>query len=1230
MIHGVVHCFLGRNFAHKKFLNQKGVAAFELYITYTTKNIGMKIKWFAKIVALVAISAVVGCQKGPESNEDAPIVDGEGVSRFMATIATPEVSRAMLQGDNTPIWKAGDNMLILSYGGSTITNFKSTIDASSLDGASAYFKAAAGRAITKGKETYSIYPYFQPKLAEVSGGSSGSRRIELSLSEQSPSFDSKLHLPLLVGLWSDDTESFTMVNPLLVVRLNLSLAEDEQQATLKRVSIVSNGDEPLWGSNALFSTEDMSLTINEEGAKKSLSLDCGDEVLGVDGKTISFCIPAKQYQKGLKLKIFCLEGVFTTDIKPEGIKLSNDRILEQDLSVAITKSKLFVDAVHTTDTTIAVAWSTNKQNTEFLNQIYPNDSAIYGEDINKEYKVAIYSDEECSQLVYSASVLKGEKLFKETVSPPRFIFTGLTPQTDYYIHIYNLTDSEQTIEPLKVTTSATAASVGSFAYTKPGDIVLFENFGKLKYGGDLAARAAGVSRDDRAALTSFDGADLKGDIVIDYQAAETDGATAAYIPAAANIEMGLFNTLSGLIDDMGVNDWGWIGGKADANGGSVCARPGYVKVGTSSNRSSIVTPMLSGIPAGANAKVTVKFKAAPYGDVGKDINAAERDIVVKVLNETSIASNNKITYASQGESKAFTLDAERSCDWKQYSVTLSNVQSTSRIAIGGNRAETDTNRFLIDDIMVCVESIDTAIVTGTITYDDGSAAADIVVSDGFSCVKTDAAGKYSLKPHNLTWYIYYSIPAECKIPTNDYGQPCFFTKYSDQKSTYDFTITRAPKEDKFALFCLADVQCANTSQINRFKNETMPELLSHSKSMGIPCYGVTLGDVVYSQGTRNCEPIMPTMRNLMTEQNLGMPVFQTFGNHDYSFIFSDTDPLPCSGYSDLEFQVQAQRAFEKVFGPINYSWNRGDTHIVCMRNMLWYDGKSWDHYGDPRFLDEQYEWLKQDLAYVPTDKMVILCVHCSIENSTKTNVQNILKLLSRYKDAHIMSGHHHRNTNHPTKSTVNGKAIYEHNHGAVCGHFWKSNFNADGSPNGYGVYEIEGSNMTYWYYKGVNNGVNDRDYQLRLYRGNMRCGGEYDHIELQHGANVILANVFNADDNWKIKVYEDGSYVGNMTRMAQSNAGPGKYSPDPNNPGKPNVKSSLDWWIIGYHTGVLGLGDPKDDSKHSGNYKDCFHMYKWTLKNANAKNIKVEATDIWGRTYTCSEITGDYDYSVMQ
>ena len=1191
----------------------------------------MSFKIFTSLVATATMLAFIGCQKGPNEGEDNPIVESEGVSRFVATIATPELSRAQLKSDNAPTWKAGDNMLVLSYNGSAITNFKSTIDPSTIEGASAYFKAASGRSITKCRETYSVYTYFQPKSADVSGGNKDSRTFNLSLESQSPSFEDKLYLPLHVGVWEDATESFTMTNPLLIVKLHIALPENEADVTLRRINIAGNNGETLWGTSATFTTSDMNLKFAEEGAVKSLSLDCNSQVLSAAGKSITFCIPAAEYSKGLNIKVYCLEGVFETNIRPEGIKAQSDVIIEENLVANITKSDIFVDVVRATDTTIAVAWSCNKQNIDYLSQIYPNANGDYSVDITKEYKVAIFSDEQCSKLVYSAAVIKGEKLFNMSTCPPRFIFSGLTPQTDYYVHIYNLTDSKQTIEPLKVTTEKVVAASNSFAYTKPGDIVLFENFGSFIYGGDITARASGVSRDDRGTLTSFEGADLKGEIALDWEADGISGASAAYIPSAANIEMGLFNTLAGLIDDMGVKDWGWIGGKDGANGGSVRARPGYAKIGTSGNRSFIVTPMLSGIPAGTNAKVTVKFKAAPYGDVGKDINVAEKDIVVKVLNGTSIASNNKISYTSEGEKKALTLDGERSSDWKEYSVTLNNVQSTSRIAIGGNRASaTDTNRFLLDDVTVIVESVDAAVVTGTISYSDGTPAAGVVVSDGFSCVVTDANGNYSIKPHKETWYIYYSVPEDCEVPINSYGQPCFFAKYSEQTTTYDFTLTKmAAKESKFALFCFADVQCANTSQINRFKNESVPDIVAHAKSKGIPCYGVTLGDVAYSQGTRNCEGIMPSMRAAMAKDQIGMPVFQTMGNHDYAFIFDEANPLPCSGYQDLEFQLKIQRSFEKVFGPINYSWNRGDTHIVCMRNMLWYDGKSWDHYGDPRFLDAQYEWLKQDLAQVSKDKMVILCVHCSIENSTKSNVQNILGLLSQFKDAHIMSGHHHRMTNHPTTSTVNGKAIYEHNHGAVCGHFWKSNFNADGTPNGYGVYEIEGNKMTNWYYKGVNAGINDVKYQMRLYRGNLRCGGQYDHIALQHGANVILANIFNADDSWKIKVYEDGSYVGTMTKMAKSNSGPSKYSPDPNNPGKPSTSSSLDWWIVAYHTGVLGLGDPKDDSKHSGNYKDNYHMYKWNLKNPNAKTIKVEATDQWGNVYTCSDITGDYDYSVM-
>ncbi len=1181
--------------------------------------------------AIAALLWAGGCTGNGVDNPDTPpTIDGEQVTRFEATITQPEITRATIGSDNIPQWKFGDNMLLLSYNEGAIAQIKATVDSSSIKESSAFFKTDAGRSIYTDRETYAIYPYYKPKLADISGGSVGERTINVTLGEQNPSFDDKLHLPILIGKWDSSTTSVTMTNPLAIIRLNMALPDGEKSFTLKRIEIESNNGEKLWSSSATVTTADMSFSLNAEGAVSSFSMGNLNDILDTKGKSLSFCVPAQKYAKGLKVKIYCLEGLFEDDIHPSGISLSTDTVLEIPLTVNLTQSAIFTDIVCATDTTIAIAWSHSKQNIEYLSQIYPNNAAKYTDDITKEYKVAIYSDRECSNLVYSVSALKGERLFTETTCPPRFIFTGLTPQTDYYIHIYNLTDSKQTLIPLEAATKASVMEGKHFSYSAPGSVVLFENFDGLIYGGDIAARAAGVSRDDRAALTSFSGAELKGEVILDWDAANIDGATAVYIPAAANVEMGLFNTLSGVLDDVGLDTWGWIGGKSGANGGSVCARPGHLKVGQSSNRSFVVTPTISAIPAGTKAKVTVKFKAAPYGDVGKDINAEEKKIVVKVLNDTSISDSKNITFKTEGESKALTLDGERSCDWKEYTVTLNNVQNTSRIAIGGGReSATDSNRFLLDDISISIESLSEQVVTGQIKYNDGTPAAGVVVSDGFACVQTDANGKYAIKPHKDTWYIFYSVPSEGEVMVNDYGQPYFYARYNAQQTTYDFTLNKAAKESKFALFCFADVQCANTSHINRFKSESVPDIVAHSKSKGMPCYGVTLGDVVYSQGTRNCESIMPNMRNELAKDKMGMPVFQTFGNHDYSYIFNESNPLPCSGYQDLDFQLKIQRSFEDVFGPINYSWNRGDVHIVCMRNMLWYDGKSWDHYGDPRFLDSQYEWLKQDLEYVSKDKMVILCVHCSVENSDKSNVQNILKLLSQFKEAHIMSGHHHRMTNFPTKSTVDGKAIYEHNHGAVCGHFWRSRFNGDGVPNGYGVYEFDGNKIVNWYYKGVNEGINDRNYQMRLYRGNLKCGGQYDHIELQYGANVILANIFNADDNWKIKIYEDGVYAGIMSKMSRNNSGPNKYSPDINNPGKPSTSSSLDWWITAYHTGVLGLGDPANDAKHSGNYKDNFHMYKWTLKNPSAKSIRVEATDQWGNVYECSTITGDYDYAVM-
>lgn len=64
------------------------------------------------------------------------------------------------------------------------------------------------------------------------------------------------------------------------------------------------------------------------------------------------------------------------------------------------------------------------------------------------------------------------------------------------------------------------------------------------------------------------------------------------------------------------------------------------------------------------------------------------------------------------------------------------------------------------------------------------------------------------------------------------------------------------------------------------------------------------------------------MKESMANRNL--PVFQTIGNHDHLQTETSDD--------------NAAANFETQFGPRNYSFNRGDVHIVSMDNVL-YEGK---------------------------------------------------------------------------------------------------------------------------------------------------------------------------------------------------------------------------------------------------------------------------------------------------
>lgn len=512
---------------------------------------------------------------------------------------------------------------------------------------------------------------------------------------------------------------------------------------------------------------------------------------------------------------------------------------------------------------------------------------------------------------------------------------------------------------------------------------------------------------------------------------------------------------------------------------------------------------------------------------------------------------------------------------------------------------------------------------GKVTYSDGTPAVGIVVSDGFNCTKTDEDGKYRVYTCSDTWYIYISLPSDVRISTSD-GCPKFFQRYDNMVKNYNFTLEKQAVETEFAIFAMADPQAHNAARspqkkadTQRFLEEAVPALNTHITQQGIPCYGITLGDIVYSEGSRNSTGGMPTMRSHFSKVN--MPVFQTMGNHDFTYLYS-SKPLNTDATSST-LNLKVQRDFENCFGPINYSFNRGKTHFIMMKDVYFdsnTDASSY-HCG---FSDEQWEWFKQDMSYVPSDYQVVLNVHIPVAGCTganNTHVMDVLNTIKTHPNSTVFSGHTHYYRGYPN---VNSTGMFEHIHSAVCGQWWWSKIEGDGCPAGYHIYKFGTANIKDDYFVGFNEGMNMRDYQIRVYKGDLKTGGSYAYFQWPHTSSTLLINVFNGDSRWKVEVYEDGVLKGNASMMGNSkktfsSVTKGETYDIP-------TGSNQDWWAIGLHIGYIGRG-----TTSTSYYTNMFHMWKYTLSNPSAR-IKVVATDPYGTKYECSDvITDGLSYPMM-
>ena len=549
-------------------------------------------------------------------------------------------------------------------------------------------------------------------------------------------------------------------------------------------------------------------------------------------------------------------------------------------------------------------------------------------------------------------------------------------------------------------------------------------------------------------------------------------------------------------------------------------------------------------------------------------------------------------------------------------------------------------------------------VGGYVRDTEGNPIEGVAVSDGFEIVTTNSKGFYELAPTSDTWYIYITIPAEYEIGKGEFGQPDFYQRYNPKKQRYDFTLKplAGGKEDQFALFILGDPQVADQTGLNRLNSEAVPAIKAHAatwQAKGMPCYGITLGDLISNNNDSDRSQWRVPVRDAFHMDKAGMPVFHVMGNHDNTF-FNASNPIYADETSS-SFELKAQRDHEEVYGPVNFSFNRGDMHIISMRDILYNRNDDCGAGLRRSFLKSQYEWLKQDLALVSKDKTVILCVHVQFLDGGGSYIDMTRELINQYNEAHIMSGHSHVIQAIEAAKQPN---IYEHNMGALCGAWWTSYMCGDGSPCGFGVFLADGATFSDWYHIGYDETSKHRSHQMRLYRGNAITGTQRPNSNKARGyyafgfdEDVLLANVYMADSKWQIKVYENGEYSGDMVRISVENGiltskdyysrpkiyvdeattpssdgagygymlGDGSYE----YPYRSTVPTSSDIYFSGYINGCCGYSDHK-----VGTNSACHHMYMYKLKDKSA-TIKVEAIDRFGNIYTETKITDGTDYSTV-
>ena len=364
--------------------------------------------------------------------------------------------------------------------------------------------------------------------------------------------------------------------------------------------------------------------------------------------------------------------------------------------------------------------------------------------------------------------------------------------------------------------------------------------------------------------------------------------------------------------------------------------------------------------------------------------------------------------------------------------------------------------------------------------------AGVAVSNGCEVVQTNNAGVYeiSIAPAEI---IFISKPANFLVPVDATNVPQFFYRHypngtpeqiigttvewlwpvvnhtGSLPASIDFPLIPDEHDTKFLAHVFADTQAQYEIGQDMIREELVNPLIGNPYGVE---FGLTVGDIVFDNlGLYDRHKAMMGLMDI--------PQWYLPGNHDINF------ESPNDQFSN--------ETYKKHFGPTYYSFDYGNVHFVALNNVEYAGYENAFNNGIYRgyISNVQLQWLRNDLAKVSPDKLIVIASHIPLiaeaddgvsQILTGPNTENfseLLDILQPFKHIYSLAGH---DTSNSFKVEVNhrhgwqGRPWVAHTLAEVRGSGWtrgprdlrgvRDAIMEDGNPNGFYLLRFNNTSLT--------------------------------------------------------------------------------------------------------------------------------------------------------------------------